>query len=154
MPALKPRYEAFCLNYLAYANATEAARAAGYAFESAAQQGSRLLRRPNVVQRLAELRAELVARECQGDAQLAKLEIAFRAALKKDQPGAAGRIAEIQTKLAVLLGKAGLGLRGAGESLPAGAEPTRAALTRIARVLGVAVPDDGVLQGGAPKSAA
>jgi hypothetical protein len=91
------------------------------------------------VQRLAELRAELVARDCQGDAQIAKLELAFRAALENGQAAAAGRIVETQTKLAVLLGKAGPGM---AEALPAGAESTRDAVTRIARQLGVPIPAD------------
>jgi len=140
MPRLKPKYEDFCRNYMNTANASEAARAAGYSFESAAQQGHRLLRKPPIVARLAELRAELVDRECQGDAQLAKLELAFRTAIQKHQPAAAARVVEAQTKLAVLLGRT---VPRGEDALPPGSESTRDALTRIARHLGIPGPLDG-----------
>jgi hypothetical protein len=140
MPRLKAKYEDFCRSYMNTANASEAARAAGYAFESAAQQGHRLLRKPAIAARLAELRAELVARECHGDAQLAKLELAFRTAINKGQPAAAARVVEAQTKLALLLGSTA---PRADDGLPPGSESTRAALTRIARHLGIPGPTDG-----------
>lgn len=101
-----------------------------------------MLRKPKVIERLAELRRELVERQYRADALLAKLETAFMAAIDKNQPGAAARIVELQAKLGILL--AGTGLR--GESLPEGAESTRAAVARIARVIGVPVPRDSAPQ--------
>ena len=93
MPALKPKYEAFCQAYLVDPNAAAAARQAGYAEACANRQGYKLLRRPAIAQRQAALRAELAARECMNpDALLAKLETAYRKALDKDQPVAAARI--------------------------------------------------------------
>jgi phage terminase small subunit len=138
MPALKTKYERFCRAYVANPNAAEAARRAGYSADHAKHQGHRLLARPAIVARVAELRAELAARECLSlDALLAKLEIAFAAALEHDQPAVAARIVDSQARLAASFAK----LRG-GEPERPGGEPTRAALARIARQLGVAPPHD------------
>ena len=138
MPALKTRYERFCQAYLTDPNAAEAARRAGYSEDHAKHQGHRLLRRPVVAARLAELRAELAARECLSlDALLAKLEIAFAAALKNDLPAVAARIVDSQARLTASFAK----LRG-GEPERPGGESTRAALARIARQLGVVPPHD------------
>jgi hypothetical protein len=54
---LLPRQEEFCRRYAAQPVATRAAVLAGYAEESAANQGYRLLKNEIVLQRIAELRA-------------------------------------------------------------------------------------------------
>ena len=138
MPRLRGRTERFCLAYLDCANAAEAARRAGYSARWAKGQGYRLLHRPAVATRLAELRAELAARDCLTlDSLLAKLESAYVRALEAGQTFSAARIVDAQAKLPHLFAK----LR-KGEELPPGAEPTRAALARMARQLGVAPPKD------------
>lgn len=138
MLRLKPAHEAFCRAYAAYPNAAEAARSAGYSFESASQQGYRLLRRAFVVRRVAELRAEMVERECgTPTALLAKLETTFRAALHKDQPIAAARVVEAQAKLSGHSVKA-------MPAVPAEAlheiAQLRDALAHMAKQLGLATP--------------
>lgn len=55
---LEPRQEEFCRHYAARPVATRAAVLAGYAEESAANQGHRLLRNPLVLERIARIRAE------------------------------------------------------------------------------------------------
>jgi phage terminase small subunit len=139
MPSLKPTYEAFCQSYVANLNAALAARDAGYVQEYANRQGWRLLRRPLVQRRIAELRTELAERECGTPAALlAKLETAFRASLKKDQPAAAARVVETQAKLVGMLAKT-------GSPLPSAAQDDialmRGALTQMAKQLGLAVPN-------------
>lgn len=135
MSALKPAYEAFCRAYVANPNATLAARSAGYAFEYAHQQGSRMMGRTKIVRRIAELRAELAERECLTPAALlSKLETAFHAAIKKDQPAAAARVVEAQAKLAALSGKSG------AEAGGAALESTRNALIVMAKQLGLPAP--------------
>lgn len=57
---LKPRQEKFCQNYLLYRNATRAAIEAGYSEASAHNQGYRLLKEPEIQERLAELEAGIV----------------------------------------------------------------------------------------------
>lgn len=140
MPIPKLKYEQFCQSYLETGNAAAAAREAGYAEDYAAQQGHRLLRRPAVAARLAELRAEIAARDCLNpDALLVKLEAAYRSALENDKPAIAARVVADQAKLAAQYAR----LSGGGEGgLAPGAEPTRAALSRIARQLGVSGPHD------------
>jgi phage terminase small subunit len=137
MPSLKPAYEVFCQSYVANPNATIAARDAGYHPDYAKQQGYRLLRRPAIVGRIAQLRADIAEREClTPGAMLAKLENAFRAALKRDQPAAAARIVESQAKLVGQLTKP------AGDAAPARAdlESLRAALSSMAKQLGLPAP--------------
>jgi phage terminase small subunit len=136
MPALKPAYEAFCQAYVANPNATSAAQSAGYDFSYAHQQGYRLMRRPAIAERIAELRHLQAERECLApEALLSKLDAAFRAALKNDQPGAAARIVEAQAKIVALVMKTGAGAA-AGSALDA----TRAALAGMAKQLGLPAP--------------
>ena len=138
---LKPKYEDFCRFYLANHNAAAAARNVGYSVDNAHQQGHRLLRRPAILRRLAELRAALVERECRTpDALLAKLEAAFAAALKKDQPAAAARIVESQAKLNCQSAPAGAGTAADAADLHAAMAAIRAALAAMAKQLGLAVP--------------
>ena len=139
MPALKPTYEAFCHAYVAIPNATLAARSAGFALEHANQQGYRLMRRAAIQGRIAELRAALAERECLAPgALLSKLETAFHAAIKKDQPAAAARVVEAQAKIVGALAKSGADI---GASLDGQAlAQTRAALESVAKQLGLAAP--------------
>lgn len=53
---LRPQIGLFVSAYMGCGNATEAAVAAGYSAATAKQQGSRLLRRPDVIARLREYR--------------------------------------------------------------------------------------------------
>jgi phage terminase small subunit len=138
MPSLKRRYEAFCRSYAADPNASAAAMAAGYSDDSSEKQGWRLLQRPEIVARIAELRAERAARDSLSlPALLAKLDTAYRIASESGNAMAVVRIAEMEAKLPALFAKAK-----AGEGEAQHAESTRAAVARIARQLGVAEPRD------------
>ena len=109
MPQLKPKYEEFCRLYLACHNASEAAEQAGYSHESRHNQGHRLLRRPAIVARIAELRAEIAERECRSEAALlAKLEAAHRRAARADNPVWAAQIVKLQATLPALLAQSRL----------------------------------------------
>ena len=133
MPRLKAQYETFCQHYVVSGNAAEAARRTGYSEAFANRQGYRLLRRPAVAQRLAALRAEIAARDCMSlDAQLTKLETAYRQALEKAQPTAAARIIESQTKLAREFART--------ETETAAVAGLRAELARLAKLLGLPAP--------------
>ena len=57
--ALNEKQEKFCQNYILHRNATEAAKAAGYAPESAKNQGYRLLQNSEIKTRVEELESEL-----------------------------------------------------------------------------------------------
>ena len=62
MKLLNTRQEAFCLHYARSGNATEAHKAAGYACKNddlAGSSASRLMTRPEIKARLAELAEEL-----------------------------------------------------------------------------------------------
>ena len=63
MPELKnERQERFCQEYLLKLNYTEAAKAAGYSERSAASQGSALMKNPEILARVRELRKERMER--------------------------------------------------------------------------------------------
>ena len=63
MPELKnERQERFCQEYLIKLNYTEAAKAAGYSERSAASQGSELMKNPEILARVRELRKERMER--------------------------------------------------------------------------------------------
>lgn len=55
---LTPKQELFCHQYMIDLNGTQAAIRAGYSAKTAAVQAHDLLRKPNIVARLAELKAE------------------------------------------------------------------------------------------------
>ena len=144
MPSLKPKYEAFCQFYAESPHAGIAAENAGYTGRNVDKQGWRLLQRPEIVARIAEIRAAQAAIESLSlIALLAKLEEACQIARHNSDAMALARIAEIQAKLPAVFAKSG------GEIDPPGAEPTRAALTRIARELGVVAPRDAPAMRGA-----
>ena len=138
MPPRRSRVDAFCQAYLAEPNAAEAARHAGYSATYANRQGWRLLRHPAVAERLAALRAELAERECLSrNAQLAKLEAAYRAAMAKAQPGVAGRLVESQIKLTGRFAETDAGL---AAEWAAECAALRAALVEMARLAGLPAP--------------
>ncbi len=102
--ALSPRHEAFCRAYAAQPNGAEAARAAGYSLLTARQQAFRLLQRREIVDRLAELGADLSQR--QGDAVaalLAKLDPVYRANLRAGRHERVLQIVELQARIAGVL---------------------------------------------------
>ena len=136
MPSLKPRHEAFCRYYVTHLNAAEAARAAGYSERTGANQGYRLLRRPAVAARLAELRDEIAARDCLTlGAQLSKLEAAYRAALAKNQPAAAAAIIRAEVALPALFATSERADKG-----DAAVAELRAQLAQMAKALGLPAP--------------
>ena len=57
--ALNEKQEKFAQSYILHRNATEAARAAGYAAASAANQGYRLINNDEIAERVRELENEL-----------------------------------------------------------------------------------------------
>lgn len=65
MDILKPRYETFAREYAVSGNGARAAEAAGYSDHSAPNQAWRMLQRPEVQVRIAELRAEEAERRRQ-----------------------------------------------------------------------------------------
>ena len=57
--ALNDKQERFAQSYILHRNASEAARTAGYAKNSATHQGYRLLQMPEIVERIENLEQEL-----------------------------------------------------------------------------------------------
>ena len=101
MRHLKPRYERFCRHFVECANATVAAKAAGYAPASARNAGYRLLCHPRIVARIAEIQRETAQAHCRNvDVLLGKLETIYRRAVDDRHFAAAARAVELQAKLA------------------------------------------------------
>jgi len=99
--APQERHETYCQVYVYNANAALAARQAGYAPGSARQQGHRLLRKPGVAARIAEIREGLAQEGCRSTATLlGKLENIYNRALEAGHYIAAARTVEIQSRLA------------------------------------------------------
>jgi len=85
--ALNEKQEKFAQSYILHRNATEAAKAAGYANKSANNQGYRLLQIEEVTQRIAELENELetnvdVINEIESQYEFAKANGHTNSALK------------------------------------------------------------------------
>ncbi len=107
MPPLCRRREKFCEAFLRLGNAANAAHEAGYAVRSARQRGYILNRRPEVVERIAEMRAELGHLHRQNaDILIGKLETVYNRALENHQFAAAARAVEVQARVARLAGTA------------------------------------------------
>jgi len=105
MRKLKAQYEDFCQAYSECANAGEAAIWAGYSKNNCFNTGYRLLKRPEIVARIHELRVQLAERESlRATALLAKLETAYTDAAKKKDALAIVRIVELQAKIAGFVG--------------------------------------------------
>jgi phage terminase small subunit len=100
MKRLAERQEMFCRRFVEGANATHAARSAGYAAASARNAGYRLLRRPEIKERIAALHREQAEQARDTEILIGKLETVYRRALNADQCSAAARAVEIQAKLA------------------------------------------------------
>jgi hypothetical protein len=101
MSRLKGKHERFCRNFVEYANATLAAKTAGYSPASARNAGYRLLRHPRIVTRITELQGEMAEAHCRNlDILLGKLETVYRRAVEDHHFAAAARAIELQAKLA------------------------------------------------------
>lgn len=103
--ALLPRQEEFCRHYAAQPVATRAAVMAGYAERSAYNQGHRLLKQAEVLERIAALRAERDIRYAiQRDTMFDKLDGVFLNALGDRALAPAIAALRLQAQLAGLLG--------------------------------------------------
>lgn len=101
MPKLTPRKERFCQQFVECANASGAARAAGYSPRSARNTAYRLMRDVRVVERIAELHAETARAHCRGlEILLSKLEAVYRQSFEDHQYAVATRAIELQARLA------------------------------------------------------
>ncbi len=103
---LTPRQELFCEHYAAQPVGTRAAILAGYSEENAAPYGSRLIKNPLVLDRIAQLRAErgihyVVERDTLHD----KLEAVFFEALGDRNQAAAVAALRLQAVLAGMVGR-------------------------------------------------
>jgi phage terminase small subunit len=97
---LQSRQEAFCRAYAAGASGAAAARAAGYESSGAAKQAARLLKRGDVADRVAELRAEAAERrESTVEALLAKLEPVYTACLNGQDYEGVLQVVELQARI-------------------------------------------------------
>ena len=71
---LNEQQEKFCIEYIKTLNCTKAALAVGYSKKTATSQGSRLLTKVEIQERLSELRAELQERlKCSAEDVLSEL---------------------------------------------------------------------------------
>lgn len=100
MSRLKPRHERFCRAFIENANASVAAKIAGYAPASARNAGYRLLRHPRIAARITEIQRETAEAHCRNvDVLLGKLETIYRRAIDDRHFAAAARAVELQAKL-------------------------------------------------------
>jgi phage terminase small subunit len=105
---LSPREEAFATAYTsigspAYSNATAAAAEAGYAEASARTQGWKLLQRPDVRRRIAEIHRQNMSRNyLTVDKVLSDLEHLRRKSEEKGDISTATRCVELQGKYLVM----------------------------------------------------
>ena len=98
---LNERMERFCRAYVAGGNGAQAAREAGYAPSAARRQAHRLLRRPDIRQRVHQLQQAIADDACRDSRVLmAKLETVYRKALQAHHFHAAARAVEMQGRLA------------------------------------------------------
>ncbi len=102
---LKARQEAFCQAYADHPNGAEAARAAGYADAGARQEAHRLLAKPEIAQRLDELRLEAAERRARAvDALIAKLDPVYGSALAAGDHDWVLDVIRLQAQIAGLIG--------------------------------------------------
>jgi len=114
---LLPRQEAFCRCYATQPVATRAAVLAGYAERSAYNQGHRLLQSAEVLERIAELRAERdLTYVLERDTMHDKLEGVFMQALADRDLAPAIAAVRVQATLAGLLPAARIGGRIGGRA--------------------------------------
>lgn len=129
--ALTSQREMFCRVYVGCGNAAEAARQAGYATDSARQQGHRLLADDTISHRIQELWAGAeVARATDRDLLVDKTEQLFDASMAAKNFNAAARALGLQARLAGFTGPA----RDREEVVPGRPGPVaRAAARKAAR---------------------
>ena len=97
----KPRHEAFCQHFVLLGNASYAAVDAGYARPSSRNQGYRLMRRPAIRTRIAEIRRVLGRAYClDAEVLLGKLEAIYQRANENHFFHAAARAVELQARIA------------------------------------------------------
>ena len=100
-PLLNPRHEAFCQHFVLLGNAAYAAVDAGYARPSSRNQGYRLMRRPAIRARIAEIRRVLARAYClDAEVLLGKLEAVYQRANENHFFHAAARAVELQARIA------------------------------------------------------
>ena len=115
---LKLKQELFCQEYVKDANGARAARAVGYAWDTADQQASRMLRNVKIRNRLAELRTDLRERhEFDCDMVMTRLEAIFHRALSAGHYHAAVRATALQARLAGLEPERGRPVPGVPDSV-------------------------------------
>lgn len=108
MAELNERQELFCRCYVLRPVGSWAAVEAGYEPRGAGVQACRLLDRPAIRARIAELRAQVARQHARDtDALLAKLESICELSLKDHQYHAAVRVVTLQARLAGLLPERG-----------------------------------------------
>ncbi len=108
MPHLTPRQERFCAYFVACANASKAAREAGYAENSARRQGSRLMADKRIRDRIAEIQAQSFDALCGGmKIMFHKLDRIYRDACFRGHYASAARAVETQGRLYLSLVGAG-----------------------------------------------
>ncbi len=96
-----PRHEAFCQHFVLLGNAAYAAVDAGYARPSSRNQGYRLMRRPAIRARIAEIRRVLGRAYClDAEVLLGKLEAIYQRANENHFFHAAARAVELQARIA------------------------------------------------------
>lgn len=95
LPELNEKHAAFCKAYAMYNNASEAARVAGYSTKSAHTQGSRLLKRPEIQERI-----ELIQSTIGIDLDvMAELEEQYNYAKNNNHTSSALKALEVLSKL-------------------------------------------------------
>ena len=100
MTPLKSRQERFCRWFVELANATAAARAAGYAPAHARNAGYRLIRHPRIGKRITEIEAETArVHSPSSEVLVGKLENIYRRAIVDHQFQAAARAIDLQARI-------------------------------------------------------
>ena len=98
---LNPQQEAFCQHFVIYNNASVAAAEAGYERRSAHNQGYRLMLRPEIQTRIADIRRVAARVQCLDDeVLLGKLETVYQRAIEDHHFHAAARAVDIQARIA------------------------------------------------------
>ena len=107
---LKAKQEAFCQAYADNPNGAAAARTAGYAESGARQEASRLLAKPEIAERLDELRLAAAERRARvAEELMAKLDPLYSAGLEKDDHDRVVETVRLQAEIAGLIGVRGPG---------------------------------------------
>lgn len=103
MGRLKPRHERFCQLFVECADASAAARDAGYSAKSAWNAGYRLLRPPLIADRIAAIQAETARAACRNaDVLLGKLETVYRRSVADHHFSTAAQVVELQARISGL----------------------------------------------------